>query len=234
MLKRYLLGFVYIKKILKFFTFKNIIRAFSYMILFKLVYFIMYRYLDTEFLGTFLSSIIAGSILIIFKFIFLGLVESFISPLYCDEEDYDNNDESSKSKENNDRERELNTMIDNYKKELKESEEINHKPRQKAYDCMLRIKEKDPHYFLDKANFDTLSYIKVLYLVETSKGSLLTRDDMHIAQNMFLGMAISQQEYEQIGKPIIPNFKVNFTMTKEELENIYRRHGVTPGEATKD
>jgi hypothetical protein len=98
---------------------------------------------------------------------------------------------------------------------------------------MLRIKEKDPHYFLDKANFDTLSYIKVLYLVETSKGSLLTRDDMHIAQNMFLGMAISQQEYEQIGKPIIPNFKVNFTMTKEELENIYRRRGVTPGEATK-
>jgi hypothetical protein len=56
---------------------------------------------------------------------------------------------------------------------------------------------------------------------------------MHIAQNMFLGMAISQQEYEQIGKPIIPNFKVNFTMTKEELENIYRRRGVTPGEATK-
>ena len=117
MLKRYLLGFVSIKKILKFFTFKNIIRAFSYMIIFKLVYFIVYRYLDTEFLGTFLSSIIAGSILIIFKFIFLGLVEGLITPLYCDEDDYDNNDESSKSKENNDRETELNTMIDNYKKE---------------------------------------------------------------------------------------------------------------------
>ena len=233
MLKRYLLGFVSIKKILKFFTFKNIIRAFSYMIIFKLVYFIVYRYLDTEFLGTFLSSIIAGSILIIFKFIFLGFVEGLITPLYCDEDDYDNKDESSKSKENNERETELNTMIDNYKKELKGFEESYHKSRQKAYDCMLRIKEKDPHYFLDKANFDTLSYIKILYLVETSKGSLLTREDMHIAQDMFLGMAITQQEYEQIGKPVIPNFKVNFTMTKEELENIYRHSGVASGETTK-
>jgi hypothetical protein len=224
MLKRYLLGFVCIKKILKFFTFKNIIRAFSYMILFKLVYFIVYRYLDTEFLGTFLSSIIAGSILIIFKFIFLGLVESLITPLYCDGEDYDNNDESSKSKENNDRERELNTMIDNYKKELKESEEINHKPRQKAYDCMLRIKEKDPHYFLDKSNFDSLNYIKILYLVEESKGSPLTPTDMHIAQSMLFGMVVTKEEYEQVGKPIIPNLNIIFPLEIEEVEKIcYRK-----------
>lgn len=185
------------------------------MFLFKLIYFIIYKYLDTELLGTFLSSILAGSILIIFKFLFLG-VESLISPLYCDEEDSDNNGESSNSRK--DKERQFEDEIENYKKKLKEFEEVDHMPRQIAYDCMLRIKEKDPHYFLDKSNFDTLSYIKVLYLTEESKGSPLTRSDMHIARNMFYGMVISREEYEQIGKPILPNFKVNFSMTSEELE----------------
>jgi hypothetical protein len=61
------------KNIFKFFTLKNLIKAFCYMFLFKLVYFIVYKYLDTEFLGTFLSSIIAGSVLIIFKYFTLGV-----------------------------------------------------------------------------------------------------------------------------------------------------------------
>lgn len=195
------------------------------MFLFKLVYFIVYKYLDTEFLGTFLSSIIAGSVLIIFKYFTLG-VESWISPLYCDE-DSDNNGESSSSRENKDK-KEASTVgtspIKDLERKLKEFAEEQHKPRQRAYDCMLRIKEKDPHYFLDKSNFDSLNYIKILYLVEESKGSPLTPTDMHIAQSMLFGMVVTKEEYEQVGKPIIPNLNIIFPLEIEEVEKIcYRK-----------
>jgi hypothetical protein len=89
---------------------------------------------------------------------------------------------------------------------------------------MLRIKEKDPHYFLDKSNFDSLNYIKILYLVEESKGSPLTPTDMHIAQSMLFGMVVTKEEYEQVGKPIIPNLNIIFPLEIEEVEKIcYRK-----------
>nr|QWS06197.1 GIY endonuclease [Clonostachys rogersoniana] len=211
------------KNIFKFFTLKNLIKAFCYMFLFKLVYFIVFKYINTELLGTFLSSIIAGSVLIIFKYLILG-VESIISPLYCDEDSDDNGESSNtNSKKNKGKEKEVVSYseIEEYKKKLKEFEEVDHEPRQKEYDRMLRIKEKDPGYFKQDSNFDTLNFVKVLYLVEESKGSPLTRSDMQIARNMFYGMVITREEYEQIGKPVIRHIKINFALKKEEIEKIY-------------